>query len=198
MTYVPQYRPSAYRLLAVDPGTVKMGVSMFEVDPITRKIYSIRSQTLYPPQLPNTTALVEDLHKETWVRLNKTRERFSALLREEQPHHVVYEAPFMNRLQPTAYGPLVALMTMVHWAVMDYNQSTPFKILPPLTVKKFIGVAGKKGKEVVVEAIRKIPNLMHALEQGECVLDELDDNAVDSIAVGYAAISLDLLEGTES
>jgi hypothetical protein len=36
---------------------------------------------------------------------------------------------------------------------------------------------------------------MEALKAGQTKLDELDDNAIDSIAVGYSALKLDIYQG---
>jgi hypothetical protein len=101
----------------------------------------------------------------------------------------------MNKLQPSAYGPLVSVMTILQDALVQYCPGNPFYITQPQQVKKAVGVAGKKGKGVIKQAIEKIPELMEALKAGQTKLDELDDNAIDSIAVGYSALKLDIYQG---
>lgn len=192
--HIPFYQPPVFKLLAIDPGTNQMGMSIFELDMRAFKVLKIQSWTIYPEKMPNHTGLIEDLHTNPFIKRMKIKDMVGEVLAKEGIHHVAYEAPFMNRLQPSAYGPLVALMTVVHMAVIEYGQGVAFTIFPPLTVKKAIGVAGKKGKEVVMEAIRNIPVLMDGLYRGDCQLDDLDNNAVDSVAVGYAAIELELFK----
>ena len=192
MHYIPSYQPTTYNLLAIDPGTNQMGVSIFQLDMTTFKIVSIRSWTIAVEKLKNETGLVEDFHSNSFLKLMKIKKTLGDLLVKENIHHVAYEAPFMGMLQPSAYGPLVALMTIVHLTVIEYAQDVKFTIFPPQTVKKGIGVAGKKGKEVVLEAIKNIASIMIALKQGHCELDDLDNNAVDSVAVGYTAVETEL------
>ena len=190
----PFYSPASFKLLAIDPGTNQMGISIFDLDVKAFKILKIKSWTVYPDRLENHTGMVEELHLNPFLKRMKVCETIGKILVEERIHQVAYEAPFMNRRQPSAYGPLVALMTMVQLSVLRYGQDIEFNIYPPLTVKKAVGVAGKKGKEIITQAIRGIPELMAALKEGNCELDDLDNNAVDSIAVGYAAVTLELFK----
>ncbi len=192
MNHIPSYQPKSYNLLAIDPGTNQMGVSIFAMDMVAFKIQKIRSWTIGVKELKNETGLVEEFHSASFLKLMKIKKVIGDLLVEENIHHVAYEAPFMGMLQPSAYGPLVALMTIVHMSVVEFGQDVRFTIFPPQTVKKSIGVAGKKGKEVVLEAIKNIPAIMIALQEGHCQLDDLDNNAVDSVAVGYTAVESEL------
>lgn len=101
----------------------------------------------------------------------------------------------MNRLQPSAYGPLVAVMTLIQDALISYAPGVPFMVIQPQQGKKGVGVAGIKGKGVMREAVKGIPVLIEALKRGNCLLDELDEHAIDSIAVGYTCLQLDIFKG---
>ena len=187
--------PMVYTMIAIDPGSNITGVSRFDIDVRNKKILSIRTWRIDVNRLKNDTGLAEEMFSERMIRYYKLRNEFIRILHRENPHYVAYEGPFMNKLQPSAYGPLVSVMTILQDALVQYCPGNPFYITQPQQVKKAVGVAGKKGKGVIKEAIEKIPELMEALKAGQTKLDELDDNAIDSIAVGYSALKLDIYQG---
>lgn len=184
-----------YTMIAIDPGSNITGVSRFDIDVRNKKILSIRTWRIDVNKLKNDTGLPEEMFSERMIRYYKLRNEFIRILHRENPHYVAYEGPFMNKLQPSAYGPLVSVMTILQDALVQYCPGNTFYITQPQQVKKAVGVAGKKGKGVIKEAIEKIPELMEALKAGQTKLDELDDNAIDSIAVGYSALKLDIYQG---
>lgn len=187
--------PMVYTMIAIDPGSNITGVSRFDLDVRNKKILSIRTWRIDVNKLKNDTGLPEEMFSERMIRYYKLRNEFIRILHRENPHYVAYEGPFMNKLQPSAYGPLVSVMTILQDALVQYCPGNPFYITQPQQVKKAVGVAGKKGKGVIKKAIEKIPELMEALKAGQTKLDELDDNAIDSIAVGYSALKLDIYQG---
>ena len=187
--------PMVYTMIAIDPGSNITGVSRFDIDVRNKKILSIRTWRIDVNKLKNDSGLPEEMFSERMIRYYKLRNEFIRILHRENPHYVAYEGPFMNKLQPSAYGPLVSVMTILQDALVQYCPGNPFYITQPQQVKKAVGVAGKKGKGVIKEAIEKIPELMEALKAGQTKLDELDDNAIDSIAVGYSALKLDIYQG---
>ena len=187
--------PMVYTMIAIDPGSNITGVSRFDIDVRNKKILSIRTWRIDVNKLKNDTGLPEEMFSERMIRYYKLRNEFIRILHRENPHYVAYEGPFMNKLQPSAYGPVVSVMTILQDALVQYCPGNPFYITQPQQVKKAVGVAGKKGKGVIKEAIEKIPELMEALKAGQTKLDELDDNAIDSIAVGYSALKLDIYQG---
>lgn len=187
--------PMVYTMIAIDPGSNITGVSRFDIDVRNKKILSIRTWRIDVNKLKNDTGLAEEMFSERMIRYYKLRNEFIRILHRENPHYVAYEGPFMNKLQPSAYGPLVSVMTILQDALVQYCPGNPFYITQPQQVKKAVGVAGKKGKGVIKQAIEKIPELMEALKAGQTKLDELDDNAIDSIAVGYSALKLDIYQG---
>lgn len=178
------YLPSGIvKLIAIDPGSFKCGFCVYDIDFKERKIVRISAETIKVESLKNDTGIPEELITASSLRYYKLRSELVKRFDELTPHYVAYEGPFMNRLQPSAFGPLVAMMTLVRDAVIHYNVGVPFTIFQPQVVKKSVDIAGKKGKEVVIEALRKVSEIMDALVTD---LDTLDDNAIDAIAVGYA------------
>lgn len=184
--------PKVIRVVAIDPGSFKCGYCEMLIDFQTREILSVTANTIKVESLRDDTGLWDDLISPATQRYYKLRNELIRRFEAFQPHYVVYEGPFMNKFQPSAYGPLVSLMTVAHDAVMHYNLSVPFITFQPQVVKKSVGIAGKKGKEVVIAALRKVEAITAVLQVD---LDSLDDNGVDSIAVGYTFFVEDILPG---
>lgn len=170
------------RVIAIDPGSFKCGFCICDIDFTNRKILRIEAETIRVESLANDTGYPEELVSAATLRYYKLRNELVRRFDDIKPQYIVYEGPFMNRLQPSAYGPLVAMMTLIQDAVLHYNIAVPFVIFQPQVVKKSVSIAGKKGKEVVIEALRKIPEIMDVLVTD---IESLDDNGVDAIAVGY-------------
>lgn len=180
--FTPCFPDGIVKVVAIDPGSFRCGFSEIDLDIKNKKIVKIVAETIVVERLNNDTGLFEDMVTPAMLRYYKLRNELLRRFEAIRPQYVAYEGPFMNRLQPSAYGPLVSLQTMIHDAVMHYNLGTPMYTFQPQVVKKSINIAGKKGKEVVVESLRKIREVMDVLETD---LDTLDDNGVDSIVVGY-------------
>lgn len=192
MSFFPHLFSPVIRVIAIDPGSHHTGIARFDVKPAQKEIVSIRAWTVHVDKLKNDTGLLEELCSDKFIRFYKLRNEILRIFVRENPLYVAYEGPFMNRLQPSAYGPLVALQTLIQDALISYNAGTPFFVLQPQQGKKAVGVAGKKGKDVMREAIKNYPELMQGLTQGHCLLDELDEHAIDAIAVGFCALKIDL------
>ncbi len=182
------------RVIAIDPGSHATGVARFDVNPATREIISIRAWSIKVDRLKNDTSLPDEMFSEKFIRFYKLRNEMLRTFQRENVMYVAYEGPFMNRLQPSAYGPLVALQTLIQDALVTYSPGVPFFVLQPQQGKKAVGVAGKKGKDVIKEAVKRYPELMNGLEAGHCLLDDLDEHAIDAIAVGFCALKLDLFK----
>lgn len=179
---ITAYSDGVYKMLAIDPGGHKCGVSLFTFSLKEKNILSIESFTINVEKLKNDTGFPEELLRNKFLAYYKLRNEILRLLLSFKPDIIGYEAPFMNSKQPSAYGPLVSMMTLIYDAVITYNLGSEFYTIQPQQTKKAVGVAGKKTKVVVVEAVKKVPELMGALSID---IDTLDDNAVDSIAVGW-------------
>lgn len=190
MDLFPCRQFTSYRLLCIDPGSHKTGVSLFEVDLLTSNIVSIKTWTINVDKLVEIPGFPSDFVGEKFSRFYRLREEFKRILRENEVDCVCYEGPFMNVKQPNAYGPLVSVMTLVMDAAFEHNLGMPFFTVQPQQTKKAVGVAGKKGKEVMLAALKKFDNVVELLRKENIELDDLDDNAIDSVAVGLAALKL--------
>lgn len=191
MSLVPYQHTPVYRLLAIDPGTTKCGVAVVDCDPRTYRILSIRAWTIAMDALPNDTGLMGEFHDELLIRLYKLKNACQRIFDTEQPLYVAYERPFINPKRPNAYGPLMAVHTILREISLNYHPTMPFHILSPGTMKKAIGVKSEKGKnskELVYEAACNNPEFLALLEAGGTKIDDLDDNGLDAALVGYTAV----------
>lgn len=182
--YIPESYNSS-RLVCFDPGLNTTGVSVFDVDSRTKRVSSVYAYTIYNDKLGDVTGLDSEILTERTFKLYKLCQGIHNAIDYFKPSIVGCEAPFYNRLMPMAFVSLSEVVSMIRHTVIQYNYNIPFYLVEPQKVKQGVGVAGKKGKQVVMDAIRNIPELMDNLTTP---LDSLDEHAVDAIAVGWSML----------
>lgn len=172
-------------MVCFDPGLNTTGVSVFDIDSRTMQVSGISAYTIYNDKLGDATGLDPDLLTERTFKLYKLCLGIQNAINYYQPNLVGCEAPFYNRLMPMAFVSLSEVVSMIRHTVLQYNYNIPFYLVEPQKVKQGIGVAGKKGKQVVMEAISRVPEIMSVLN---VPLESLDEHAVDAIAVGWSML----------
>lgn len=190
MRLVPPEVFQAYRTLSIDPGLNAAGVAIYDIINATGAIAKIEAHTLDNNRLIDHTGLDDELITERVIKLSKMKEAFIDFLSHINPAEVVCEAPFYNRLTPTAYAPLVEVVNNFHRAVLEFNPNITFTTLSPLTVKSKVGAKSikndtDKGKHEMRRAIMAIPEIMGTLKTP---IELMSQHAVDAVAVGYAHI----------
>lgn len=173
--------PSCFRLVAIDPGLNNTGIAIFTIEKEPFKILSIDALTLKAQRLIDDSGLDDEDFSE---RLHKRYMMGSALhqiLVEADPCLVVSESPFFDSRKPGSFAILTEVLTTLFDTVVAYNPLIQFSMVAPLLVKKVLGVAGQKGKEVVKEAMQKQAFIAHLVVDFET----LDEHAIDAIGVGY-------------
>lgn len=180
----PRYK--TFRLIGLDPGLNSYGVAAFEVDAENLQILNIEAQTFHSWKLPDFTGYDENRIPEHQLKRYRLARELSQVFELIQPCIVVYETPFFDRTKPLAFQRLVEIMTMTVDTVTQYNPNTQFEKKSPQTVKESLGVAGIKGKEVVRDAMELHPEIMSHFPEG---LSNLDQHAIDAVAVGWTHIS---------
>lgn len=171
-----------FKILAIDPGLNNTGIAIFEVQSEPAKILSIHALTLKAERLIDDSELDDEDYIE---RLHKRYSMGSALqklLVQYDPCVVVSESPFFDRFRPGSFAILTEVLTTLFDTVVRYNPLIRFSLVEPLLVKKVLGVAGQKGKEVVRESMEKQTMILSVLQDP---LEQLDEHAVDAIGVGY-------------
>ena len=182
--YIPEsYRST--RMVCFDPGLNTTGVSVYDIDSRTKEVLSIYAYTIYTDRTRDATGLDTEILTERSHKLYKLCGAIQHTLAEYNPSIVGSEAPFYNRLMPMAFVSLSEVVSMLRHTTLQYNYNIPFYLVEPQLVKKGVGVAGKKGKQVVMDAICGVPEIMRALT---VPVEGLDEHAIDAIAVGWSML----------
>lgn len=168
-----------HRIVATDPGTSTLGVAVLSITDSGLMVE--HATTLVLGKLARNYPLIVEKHSERIAKLYATTDAVLKLLLAWQPTYVASEGPYMGSF-PTAYAALVESVDAIRRAVIRYDPYLDFSVTDPASVKKAIGVSGKSGdKELVRAAVSKHATLtLHP----EVNLSELDEHAIDAIAVG--------------
>ena len=168
--------------IAIDPGLNNTGIAIFYVKANPFEILSITASTLKSDRLIDDSGLDDEDFTERLHKRYKMGNALKRILEETNPCIVVSESPFFDRRKPNSFAVLTEVLTTLFDTVVNYNPLIRFSMVEPLLVKKVLGVAGQKGKEVVREAMSKEKELIQALS---CPLEHLDEHAIDAVGVGY-------------
>lgn len=192
MPLVPATRQdNRFVVVGIDPGTNSVGFSRIEIDCFSWEIKEIWATTLHVDKLQRYDGFVLGPHAERTGKLLKLRQSMTLMLNWARPHHVCCESPFYNRLRPGAYGPLVEAIFALKMASFDHDPLIPFTTLEPSTIKKAMGAGAIARKEKVKEAVMEN---MTVIKTAIVDVDQLDEHAIDAIAVGYSHWHLFLRE----
>ena len=169
------------RIVAIDPGTNSLGFAVLEVmDNCVEVLYA---DTLHGAKLAAVHTGLLEVHGERVTKLYALNHEIAARLCTWMPHHVVSESPYMGRF-PQAYAALIECVGAIRNAVIAYDRQLPLHQLDPATVKQAVGVSGKTGDKTLMTAALKRLHTQIAIMDG--TLDDLDEHAIDAIAVGAA------------
>lgn len=170
------------RMVAIDPGLINCGIAIFNLNYSLKCVERIEGFTLTNDRLFNFAGLSEDNWTDRIIKLQKLRHALSIVMYNSAPSIVVCESPFFNRLRPSAFEPLVEVMTVIKQAVLDFNMNIMLDTLEPRVIKKAIGADAMDGKEAVREAVRRTEPITNVLVNP---IDSLDQHAIDAVAIGY-------------
>ena len=173
-------------MLAIDPGLNNLGFSIFTFQKDFDHLLSIDPLTVVVDKEDSFSSFDEFYHPEKLLKLLKIRRAITELMSFHNPCLVVSEAPFYNRLRPTAFRPLCEAIQTLETACFDYNPDVAFFQIPPLKVKQAVNAGSTKGKIDVLSSILQLPDLVSKVTID---LNRLSDHAVDSIAVGHAYLT---------
>lgn len=180
-------------LLAIDPGTDTLGVSVFSLDLLTFKLSLLHAETLQASKTVRRYESLKDLENIKGgrkARLDSHKERLTTILEDWQPSYVGCESPFMGR-RANAFEALVECVVAIKEAVEDYDKSLVVDMISPPSAKKSVGVKAKgSDKDSVRNAIIKIveskdkDKVLNTTEETKELIYTLDEHSIDSIAVG--------------
>lgn len=175
---------SQFRIMAIDPGSDTLGLSLLTVDLRTGEIAVEYSSTHTASRklryLPNG---YEDLHGSMFSRMFCHRQMLTRMMHEFQPHSIIAESAFLKKKFANAFASLTVGLEMIKAAIFDYNRFMVLELIGPSEAKKAVGHKGGKGsdKEGVKECVVNYPGLIWHVDP-----TELDEHSSDSIAIGMS------------
>lgn len=180
-----------YRIMAIDPGTNTLGISILSRDLTTNIINLEYSTTLVAENMLNPYAGVVEHYGIRFAKLYALQNSLSYLMREFQIDDVVSESPYLGRF-PQAFAALTEAMCMIRAAILQYNPYINLTTIDPATIKMLCGVSGKSSDKTLMQR-----SILSLADTGRLSVDvtvpllELDEHSIDSIAAGYAYLNWD-------
>ncbi len=169
-------------ITGIDPGSEFLGLCNLYFDVITLDLRSVRAYTFTGSRLPYFSLTLEYHHGNRFARLAAHKENLINIFRYVNPLAVVCEAPFFNRLRPSAFQPLVETLEMIKEAYYDYDQYSTIHQIDPATVKLSVGARAGAKKEEVHSAILRLSDIPF----DGCSPNTLSEHALDAFAVAYS------------
>ncbi|QMP24004.1 holliday junction resolvase [Proteus phage 10] len=171
------------RIVAVDPGTETVGVSLLELCPVTLTKTLIESYTIHAsalayhwdgimPEGYNREYRLQGIFSHLWHYFNNTH-----------PTVVVFEDNYL-RHSPKSYKALIESVCAIKQAVWHYNPATPFYAVTPMQAKACVNATKKASDK---ELVRKGLKAYTGLVTTPGYIDSLDEHSVDSVAIGLYA-----------
>lgn len=172
-----------FRVISIDPGTNSFGIAILDIVQES-KLYVRYADTINVEKISRPFIGINEVHGEKVAKLFALERFLIEFLMENTPHRVVSESPYMGRF-PAAFGALVECLTAIRRALMTYDLNLPLNLIDPASVKQAIGVNGKSGdKSLMAKAVASLDGYID-FDEG-VVLSDLDEHAIDAIAVGAA------------
>lgn len=182
----PFFQAGPLRLFAIDPGTNFLGLTVFLIDPVSFDIREIIPQTIVVEHIEQDDTDPVQTYGPRFLKMLKIKQAFEGYLSQYRPGTVVCEAPFYNRLRPSAFGPLVETLQTLKLSTYALLPQTEFLIVEPTVVKKGIGAHYIADKDAMRQAVLAKTDLQ-ALSKRD--FSTLDEHAIDSIAIGYTYLN---------
>lgn len=180
MLVMPESK-EAFRIAGFDPGA-NLGLALIEnrLDgslPIVKHAETIKlnpNEFCYRDQA--------ELHGNRVARLMIMYDRVTQFLREHKPHGVIIEGNYLGRFAQ-AFSSLVECVIVIRNAVYAYDPFMLLQIVDPTTVKTNIGMKKIRGTDK--EDVRKALMNLKELEWDNINISDLDEHAIDSVAITY-------------
>lgn len=189
MLKIPVRGDGVVKFVGIDPGTSFPGISVYSYNVESRKIVRAAAHCFNLEKLARE-AIKSQYQNPRYLRLQVFRGILRDILRKERPIKVASEHPYLNSRTPGAVIPLAECLYMIEQEVHEYNPHLCLERIDPSSIKNSVGVKGNSGdKEAMTKAILKIPEIMEVLTMD---ITTMDNNAVDSLAVGYCSLKREL------
>lgn len=184
MLRMPENAPSTASLGGIDPGSTTLGLGFLRFDVVTLEWIEVRAKTLrLDKYLRRGNYWEQEAYGETATRIRMVGPHLFSEFMEQRPIGLACEHPFFNPSRPNAFKPLLSVMGEVERAAYQFDRFHPLRYFSPSEIKNGVGAKGGASKTPVRDAVLKMYADGALPYVGEEGIEELDDNAIDSIAV---------------
>ena len=170
---------NTFNILAIDPGTTNIGVSIFEINALDLSINKIET-ILIDLNIGLNEIELQDL---LLTRLNKLHNRIKELVEYYRPNMVAIENSFYFKMRPGAYGPLSQSIMAIELAIQSVNPNIRIFKFAPKLIKKLSTDGGAANKDDVLSGISNISEIVNKINPYL-----LSEHEVDSLAINYTLL----------
>lgn len=182
MLHLPEGSSTTVKLVGIDPGSSNLGFAWLEYDLITKKIVRTRATTFNGVKLIKQDTWAVEMHGEKASRIKALKEKLLQNFLELRPIQIVCEGAFFNQLRPNAFEVLIEVRIAIKEAISMYDCWRTIYLIDPPTVKKGVKAPGNAKKDVIKQCVLALPDLCF---EGEVALSDLDEHAIDALAIVY-------------
>ncbi len=168
------------KIIAIDPGTNNLGLTVMSIDYIKMMVVDTTATTI----TVKNSLLFPDDEDNYGLRQAKLNYLVSTVIDSVIKYNaitLVSEGPFYNMRRPGAFAPLVELLQQIRVELHKVRPLVKFVVYEPSTVKQGVGAKGNADKGAVKVALEKVVNDLKFMDM--VTLNSLDEHSVDSIAV---------------
>lgn len=185
MLVIPDNSEDSINLIGIDPGTTMVGLSVINLDIETLKINYSKAWSVNANKLIDNDAWVEYLFSARTNRVLAIRKMLERVFKYFKPTIITSESPFINSRFPQSGIALTEVLSAITAAVMAYDRWTTLHLISPSEVKNAVKAKGNADKTEMKRCITLISDLNYA---GEIPMVELDEHAIDALAVNYSKV----------
>jgi len=179
-----------YRIMAIDPGTNTLGVSILSLCLESSRITVEHVSTLVAENMVNPYTGIQEYYGERFTKLYALQNALTYLMHQFDIHAVVSESPYLGRF-PQAFAALTECMCTLRNAMLSYNPYMTLDTIDPATIKSNIGVSGKSGdKTLMRDAVINLFQRNEIYVVSDINIYTLDEHSLDSLAAGYSKLRL--------
>jgi len=172
-----------FKIVSIDPGTNKVGICLMDVEFDTFKILKSTAFTVTATKLVSEDSWMSVMHSYRVARLFAIKDTLLRYFKDHKPNAIVCESPFFNSRMPGAFQPLVEILKTIRDTVIEYDDWLQLNLIDPSTIKKAVNASSFADKQSVKKAVTSLVDINY-----EGNIDELDEHAIDALAVGYCFI----------
>lgn len=169
------------RVLSIDPSTMRMGVSVLDVNLINPECFKLRwVETIHGEKLEHFSSVNYSDDGAVQSRIYGLSQSYMQLLHFFGPTVAVCEDNFLGA-SPDTFKRLIEAVSLLRIATEQYGNGLFMVNVPPRVAKETVG-ANFRGttKDDVTKGIKTYPRI----DLNGHNLDVLDEHSIDAIAIG--------------